>query len=271
MNKSIITVLLSILFFTSCDLKELEDERNFITISTSIDRLTRSSKTFFSEGDVISVYAYESSDISKISIENSMNVYNGTLWEATPIMEWKNSLKNYDFLGVYPSRVITNPTATDFTLGRDMVENDLLVATNRNVLFKNAENVELIFEHIMSKVTVNLSFSSSLEPVPTIEKVVLRAKSSAQINFFTKEVTANGNITEIEFEKSEENQYVCIAIPQTVASATQMILIYVEGDTTPYVFTTTSNIDLEARKERTFSLTVENGNPIKLKNNLPTL
>lgn len=266
-----ITALLSILFFTSCDLKELEDERNFITISTSIDRLTRSSKTFFSKGDVISVYAYESSDNNRVAIENSINVYNGAQWEATPAMEWKNSLKNYDFLAIYPTHAITNPTVTDFTLEKEVAKNDLLVATNKNVLFKNAENVELIFEHIMSKVTVNLSFSSSLEPVPTIEKVVLSAKNSAQINFFTKEVTAKGNSTEIELEKGEGNQYVCIAIPQTIPSATQMILIYIQGDTTPYVFTTTSNIDLEAGKERTFSLTVENDNPAKLKNNLPTL
>lgn len=250
-----IIVFAALTIFTSCNTsKEPDDTSNLINISTSINGLTRTSKTYFDAGDAISVYAYEAGIIKNLYITNSINIFDGESWSAKPPMIWEHYLKNYDFLAVYPTRNITDFSATDFTLEKEVAKNDLLVATNKNITSGNAGNVKLDFEHIMSKVTIKLTYKSNFVTEPIIEKVLMRTMNGAQINFLTKEVTAVGSITDIELKKLDNNQHVGIVAPQTIAIGTQLVMIYVKGDSNPYLFTTTSALDLEAKKQRTINL-----------------
>lgn len=267
MSKLTISFIIALLCLSSCNQAEsLENKSNVIHISTTINNLTRTSKTSFIAGDAISVYAYETGDIEKLVINNSINTYDGTAWNAVPEMKWGDQSIKYDFLGVYPTRNITDFTSTNFTLESEMIKNDLLVATNKNVSSAKAWDILLDFTHIMSKVTVNLSYKSDLETEPIVKRVLLKSMNNGQINFITKEVTANGTEAEIELEKVNNNQHVGITIPQTIATATKMIFIYVEGEEKPYVYTTATAIDLKTNKHTILNLILGEGNTIELKN-----
>lgn len=267
MNRLLILMLLTLAIFTSCNSdKDIDGSRSNIKISTSIHGVTRALKTSFEGGDAISVYAYAAGDINKLYIKNSINTYSDESWSGEPELKWVYDRENYDFLAVYPTRNITDFVDTDFTLQKEMVKNDLLVATNKNVSYSQVEDVRLDFEHIMSKVMIHLSYRDHFVKEPIIEKVLMRVKADARINFLTKEVIAKGEVVDVELERENNNQYVGIAAPQNIEEGSQLILIYIKGDEKPYLFTTTSEVSLEAKKQRTIHLLLGSDNIIVFKN-----
>lgn len=267
MSKTVFYLVVALLLITACKQDDrFESKSETIHISTSINGVTRTSKTEFTKGDAISVYAYETGEIEKLIINNSINTYDGAVWSAEPKMTWSDESRNYDFLAVYPSRRITDFTATSFALDKEVIKNDLLVATNKNVTSDKAPRILLNFSHVMSKVTINLDRNSSLATEPKIERVVLKSKSEGLINFVTKEITATGVAADIKLERVGDKHYIGITVPQTIEAKTQLILIYVEGGDKPYVYTTATAIELNTNKHTTLNLTLGADNVIELKN-----
>lgn len=260
MNKTITTILLLSLLTTACNhTQDLERDQtsDVIGIRASIQDLTRALATSFAPGDAISVYALKAGDRSKVLIDNSVNTYDGSSWHAAPEMRWSDRSVNYDFVAVHPSGSIADLEASAFTLGSDMGANDLLVATNLNLPLDRAEDVALDFEHVMSKVTVKLSYSAAFVVEPVVERVVVRARHSGTVNYMTKVVSASGPISDLSLGKVSKDEYWGIVAPEIIGASSELILIYVQGEVLPYIYRTASDVEFEAKKERTIGLTLE--------------
>lgn len=260
MKKITLTVLVAISLLTSCD----KDDGNippseFISISTSIGTLsqavqanTRATSTAFETRDEISVYAYESGDATKRVVDNSINTYDGSVWTAAPMMKWKDMTSAHDFVSTYPTRTIVDLTAEAIMLTEDIATNDVLVATAINRTASQGD-VPLIFDHIMGKVVVTLTFRNEFDGTPTVSGVNTLAKQNATVDFLTKTATANGDVSKVSFAETTANiAYETVIVPQAIRT----INIVVAGIATPYTYTHPSDITIENGKIQTISLIV---------------
>lgn len=259
MKKITLTALAAISLLSSCN-KEGENTppSEFISISTSIGTLTpmpakaetRATSTAFVSGDAISVYAYESGDVAKLVVDNSINTYDGTVWTAVPLMKWKDMSSAHDFVSTFPTRAITDFSAEAVTLTDNIVTNDVLVATTANRT-ASLGAVPLIFDHIMGKVVVSLTFRNEFDGTPTVTDINTSAKQGATVDFLTKTATATGTATDVIFTATTVNTvYEAVIVPQTI----NVINIVIAGST--YTYTHPSDITIENGKIQTISLIV---------------
>lgn len=263
MNKLTLITISMVAALWSCKADNgIDNSDNTISISTSINGLVRATEEQFQENDVIKVYAYKSGDLSAMRLNGIDNTYNGIRWSTSESMIWEDRSENYDFLGVFPNFVLSGEdfTAMSYSLREQMEDNDILVATNTGVngtgvAFDGAGFVALPFDHIMSKVTVRLIFKSDFVTIPTVERVVLKAKTSGTINFLTKAVSPTGDASDKLLSKVGDD-YQTITVAQSVDLGKRMLEIYLQGDNVPYVFTTSASTLLESGKHRVFNLTV---------------
>ncbi|WP_373835293.1 fimbrillin family protein, partial [Bacteroides heparinolyticus] len=95
---------------TGCNNDNEEAKAEYITVSTSIESLTRVSTTGntakFDEGDKISVYAWTGSanevNTAGLVVNNSVNTLAGSKWTSAPLMKWVDMTTPHFFLSVYP-------------------------------------------------------------------------------------------------------------------------------------------------------------------------
>lgn len=258
MKRITFATLAAILLFSACSQDDVSTPPSeFISISTSIGSLspraakaTRATSTAFGAGDQISVYAYESGDATKRVVDNSINTYDGSIWTAVPMMKWKNMTSAHDFVSTYPTRAITDLSAEVVTLTENIATNDVLVATATNRTASQGD-VPLMFDHIMGKVVVTLTFRNEFGDTPTVSDVNTLAKQNATVNFLTKTATANGEAAEVSFTTTTANTaYAAVIVPQAIRA----INIVIAGST--YTYTHSSDITIEKGKIQTISLIV---------------
>ena len=239
----------------------------YITVNTSIGSLTRTATAddgtqSFAKDDQISVYAWTGSadvvNADGMVVNNSVNTYDGTKWSASPQMLWKDMSSVHFFLGVSPSKEITDFTADAYTLDVTKQEqSDLLVAVNTgtdNAGFTATNTaVPLQFDHVMAKLIVNLSFRNQWATTPKVESVTTgNLKSKATVNYLTKSATVTAeDATNIELPVATANTtYQSIMVPQAGNDATIAIKIG-EKD-----YTYTGTVKLESGKYTTVNLIV---------------
>lgn len=206
----------------------------YITVSTSIGNMTRvatdaNGGQTFEEGDEISVYAW-TGDATTVPaatgrvVDNAINKLTKGAWISTPQMLWKNNRDKHYFIGVYPTKAISDLAAGEYVFDETkQVESDLLVAVNKDGLSYNVDEqqtVPLTFTHVMAKLVVNLTYKNQWGTEgPTVDKVVVGdAVKSATVNYLTKVVTpsavaedkANFDMPALTANK----QYASIIIPQ---------------------------------------------------------
>ena len=194
--KKIMTLVAVAILMAACnnETEVMDNTSKYITVDANVAGESRvASKDAFANGDAISVYAWTgSADALPGSYEvNSTNTYDGTNWTASPQMLWKDGTTKHYFLSIYPDRDITN---TDYTLGEE-----LLIATNFGTdnagVTPISTPVSLAFDHVLSKLRVNLNFRNQWDETPTVEKVEATAKKTATVTFLTKTVTAKADET----------------------------------------------------------------------------
>lgn len=218
----------------------------YITVSTSIGNMTRvatdaNGGQTFEEGDEISVYAW-TGDATTVPaatgrvVDNAINKLTKGAWISTPQMLWKNNRDKHYFIGVYPTKAISDLTAGEYAFDETkQVESDLLVAVNKDGLSYNVDEqqtVPLTFTHVMAKLVVNLTYKNQWGTEgPTVDKVVVGdAVKSATVNYLTKVVTpsavaedkANFDMPALTANK----QYASIIIPQ---DGVQKITVVIGG------------------------------------------
>lgn len=231
-----------------------------IEIVTKVGTLTRATDEAFETGDRISIYAYETGKPAEMVVSGVANTLqpDGT-WTPATSMKWKDDATAHDFIGVYPE----NSTIVDFsnapiTLGDNMAANDLLIATATGR--KAADGaVPLTFDHVMSRVTVNLTFNENMGTAPTVDKVVLRCRLTGSVNYSDKTAEASGATANMTMTPVASGTFRAVTLPQTLAAQEPMIIITIAGR--DYSFAHTDALALEPGKNRNINLTVSGTAP----------
>ena len=243
----------------------------YITVSTSIGNMTRVATDekggqTFEEGDEISVYAW-TGDATTVPaatgrvVDNAINKLTKGSWISTPQMLWKNNRDKHYFIGVYPTKAISDLTAGEYAFDETkQVESDLLVAVNKDGLSYNVDEqqtVPLTFTHVMAKLVVNLTYKNQWGTEgPTVDKVVVGdAVKSATVNYLTKVVTpsavaedkANFDMPALTANK----QYASIIIPQ---DGVQKITVVIGGKN--FIYDNGTPFKFESGKITTINLEV---------------
>lgn len=272
MNKKIYFAAMAtmVMCLGSCD---KSDEGNgsvpeYISVSTQITDMSRvttgeNGAQSFQDGDKISVYAWTGDKNTapapeKRVVNNSINTLSGSAWSATPQMLWQDTQTEHYFIGIYPSETaaIDDLSNGEYTLDVSNQEaSDLLVAVNTQGIKSSGNPVPLIFNHIMAKLVVNLSFRNQWGgQAPTVQKVtVSNASTQAAVNYLTQTATASTTAKgDVSLPENEQNHaYASIFIPQ---QGVNKITITIDG--TAYTYTHQADIALEKGKYTTVNLIV---------------
>lgn len=246
------SAITSLSFFLACssDNTEVLTPSKFITVDAGVGSLTRATSTEFEKGDKISLYAWTGDNASvsaDLIVNNSINTYDGSIWNANPIMLWKDAESVHYFIGVYPTKTIT-----DFTADICETTSDVLVATSLGNGRKAIDGiVPLTFDHVMAKLRVNLTYRSQWNGIPTVSSLVTPANPGAIINYLTKAVVPNGDVTDVTFTATTANlAYECVVAPQTINT------INIEIEDKVYTYNNTTGIILEPGKVQVVNLIV---------------
>ena len=274
MNKKFyyFTLAVALLSLNSCN-NENEgkdtpsDSSKYISVSTQIADMTRvatnsNGEQEFENNDQISVYAWTGDKNtapakSERVVDNSINTLNGNSWVATPQMLWETPTDKHYFIGIWPSSAtaIDDLTNGDYTFDvTNQSESDLLVAVNTNGLSSKDNPVPLVFDHVMAKLKVNLTYRNQWGGTPTIDEVTVdNVATKATVNYLTKVVTASDNNREkIKLPVVNENtSYTSIVIPQTGITT-----IDIKIGQSYFTYQHTNDIKLESGKYTTINLIV---------------
>ena len=261
------SIAAGILSLTGCSSNDEPtiSESEYITIDSTIGQMSRvttsdNGSQTFSKDDKISVYAWTGDNAepiaSELVINNRINTFDGAVWTANPMMKWKDTTSKHFFLGVFPTRNISNFTVDSYTLDpENQLTSDLLVALNTSGLTASKTPVQLDFNHVMAKLVVNLSFNSQWGETPTITSVTAKAKKTATINYLTNDstaVTATGTTADITLPSIKANTtYSSIMVPE---SNLRTIEIVINGNT--YTYTNNDEISLISGKYTTIELMI---------------
>ncbi len=248
-----------------------EDEKpaepsKYITVATEIGTrvsTNESGEESFTEGDVISIYAWTDTPSAAASadgrvVNNSLNTLKGGVWNAEPQMLWKNPVDPHYFIGIYPATTdaVTDLRAGDYSIDvNDQTKSDLLVATRMDGVRSTENPVALEFEHVMSKLIVNLSYRDQWHGTPNVETVTIQTvATTARVNYFTRDVTPGVRTADVGMplpEVRENEQYESIIIPQ---EGCRVIIVRIDGKDYKYIHP--SGIKLEGGKYTTVNLLV---------------
>lgn len=274
MMKSMLSVAAALLVLAACtnDHEPGYAPAKEIRVDASIGQMTRvttdGDESVFETGDRISVYAWlgAADDAQQLVVDNSVNTLgdDGT-WTASPQMLWANSSSAHYFLGIYPVQEVSDLKAMNYVLTpEDQEASDLLYAMNAGTENKGITPtntpVALTFNHLMSKLIVNLNFRSQWAETPVVESVTAVAKTEASVNFLSGEVTAQGDNKAIDIPAlaTPAANYACsfagIMLPQQ--SGFYEIQIKVKDIDQPYIYDTGAPIRMETGKYTTVNLTL---------------
>ena len=253
-----IPIVLALAALVACDrLSTLSGERP-IAVQASIGAMTKvtttGNKAVFDTGDAISIFAWTgSADAVPATwvvdgVKNTLGA-DGTWTPASPML-WRDMVSTHFFLGVFPSRTVTDFKADPYTLVPDnYAASDLLIATNLTGLKASDKPVELSFDHALARLDVNLSFRNQWETTPTVTAVAATAKKTATVDYLSKTLTATGTAAEVALKAASNVAWSGLQVPQ---EGLRTITVKIDGK--DYVYTHTADIPLAGGKYTTVNL-----------------
>lgn len=261
MKNKILTVAALAMVFASCQKNEDTEKvvSQYISVDAGMGSLARATSEAFEDGDQISIYAWAGADLetavaAPLIVSNSINTLSGTKWNAAPQMLWKDMTTPHYFVSTYPTQVVADFKAYEFTLTGVELHDDLLFATNMlEHKGADADNVKLVFSHSQSNIIVNLSLRDQFGGTPTVTSVTVFAKDIASIDFLTQTTTVASSAVSSELaiaEITENTQYKSVVVPQTI----NKITITIDGKN--YIYNNQEGIALVQGKTQTISLNV---------------
>ena len=264
-----IVLAAALIIMAGCSKMTGPEEAREIRVEAGIGHLTRVSYgtdgigTSFTSGDQIAVYAWTGSATAvpaKRVVDGVLNTLgdSGQWTPATPML-WAHGGVQHYFLGIYPApESVSNFTAAEYNLNpAAYTASDLMVATNLGGVTASQGAVGLVFDHLMSKLVVNLKFRNEFGGTPAVTSVTALAKNSATVNFLDKTVQAKGDQS-------------AVAIPSAASAPTGYALsfsglqvpqagvrkVIVTIGTKNYVFASDEDIPLTGGKYTTLGLVV---------------
>ncbi len=244
----------------ACNRESSLQESKTITIQASIGAVSKVTTTGntakFDEGDKITLYAWTGDKTAvpaKRVVDGTGNTLYNAVWLPEKAMLWADMVTPHYFLGIYPTRTVTDFKTDAFTIKPDDYQaSDLLVATNTQGLKATDAAVDMVFDHVAAKLFVNLTFRNQWDTDPTVSSVTVTAKKSGTVDYLAKTITATANeaAAPIELNKDKNEAWSGLQVPQNIRSIT----ITIDGKN--YVFTHTDDIPLEGGKFTTVNLIV---------------
>ena len=229
-----------------------QEAAKYITINAGLSSLTRATATAFERDDQVSIYAWTGSNSAvqtPLVVDNTVNTYDSSGWIPSQQMLWKDEVTPHYFIGVYPPKAINDFTSTHY-----ITVPDVLVATVLGEGRKATDAggvVPMVFDHIMARLDVNLTFRSEFGGTPSIQYITTCAQPEAMVNYLTKTATVSGEVAEMDLMPTAVNTaYSQIFAPQTVNTINIMI------GNTQYVYNNPAGIALVAGKIQTVNLIV---------------
>lgn len=228
-----------------------------ITVTAAIGPQTKVATTGnqsdFESGDQIAVYAWTNSKTTipaSPMVNGVVNTFDGDKWTPAAPMRWADEASIHYFLGLWPVQTVTVFKAHPYTLDpADQAASDLLVATNLEGLLSSESSVELVFDHMMAKLKVNLAFKNQWETAPTVASVTATAKKTATVDLLAKAVTATGDAVKVGLAKTDNASWAGLQVPQE-----GMKTVTVTIDSQAFVYTHGESIPLASGKVTTLNL-----------------
>lgn len=224
----------------------------YINIEANMQPLSRIIENSFDMGDEVSVYGW-TGDMNVVPadlvVNNSINTKGADAWSATPMMLWADMATDHYFLGVHPTKAITNFTA-------DLYDQaiDVLVAVNqegRKAEGSNGGIVPLIFDHVMGRLDVNLTFRNEFEGNAMVGAITANAMPGATVNYLAKDAQAAGTPTDIALATLTANKLYSLVLG---IQKIHKIDITVNGKV--YTYNNTEGVDLVKGKVQKVNLIV---------------
>ncbi len=215
----------------------------------------------FEEGDKISVYAWTGDasevDATALIVNNTVNTLQSSKWLAEPMMKWTDMITPHFFLSVHPTRAISDFTADEVVVDpANQTGSDLLVAVNtggegNGGLIASNNPVSLQFDHVMSRLDVELTYRNEFEEIPTVTSVSTEAIKGGTIDYLSGITTATGSADLFDLPLTTANtHYSSVVIPQNVQKITIVI------DSKNYIYEHPESIALSKGKVQTVKLIV---------------
>ena len=135
------------------------------------------------------------------------------------------------------------------------LESDLLVAVNTGKskagLQATDNPVSLHFDHMMSKLVLELTYRNEFSGTPTVGSTSIEAKNEGTIDYLKGMITPNGTVAPFHLQTVKANEvYASVIIPQAV----QKFTITINGKN--YVYTHPTQLMLVKGKKQRVKLIV---------------
>ena len=158
------------------------------------------------------------------------------------------------FLSLYPARNVADFKADPVTVDpAKQMESDLLVAVNTGqgkAGLKATDNpVQLRFDHMMSKLVLELTYRNEFDGTPAVASVSTEAKNEGTIDYLKGVITLGGTAETFGLQAQKANEvYASVIMPQEV----QKFTIAIDGKN--YVYTHPAPLALVKGKKQTVKL-----------------
>ncbi len=230
----------------------------------------------FEAGDNLSLFSW-TGDKTVIPAANLVvNNVKNTLgedgkWAPAVQMKWADMITDHYFMAVSPAREVKSFTADEYILdpsAAKFLQSDLLVAVNDAGLKANDNPVQLVFDHMMAKLNVNIAFRnqwtegnppSAPNTEAKVAAVHATAKDHAAIDYIHKSITANGNNAQVAMNKVENASWTTLMIPQAGFRTISITLAGNDewlGGNGVFVYEAPEDIRLESGKITTVNLII---------------
>ena len=162
---------------------------------------TRLTGNNWDEGDAIGIYAYLSSDTDKSGVfdgnENIKHVTSDGNGNFSSVSEsiYYPAEGSLDFIAYYPyqKEIVDNEYIIDLSNQQDPGMIDLLYSENAVEVGRDYESVELNFNHMLSKLTINVSLGDNINSLSDMEVRANGMIAKGAFNLISKEFDLGEN------------------------------------------------------------------------------
>lgn len=241
---------------------------------------TKATETAFEAGDKIGVYITGYQDGKPLALQlggnyknNNPVTYDGTSWTADPVIYWGEG--KYDVFAYYPFMIPESVDELPFSVALDQrvmetadalsayEASDFLYAVKKGVTSADGE-VELMFKHKMSKLTVNLIKGADYEgDLPATATLLVHSTvTDCLIDLATGDVIKNpySPARTITAKQIDAGTHTAIIVPQMLTNKKPLIEIVFKDVS----YMVESKFQFKSGTHHVLNITINN-NPDKVK------
>lgn len=241
---------------------------------------TKATETAFEAGDKIGVYITGYQDGKPLALQlggnyknNNPVTYDGTSWTADPVIYWGEG--KYDVFAYYPFMIPESVDELKFSVALDQrvaetadalsayEASDFLYAVKKGVTSADGE-VELMFKHKMSKLTVNLIKGADYEgDLPATATLLVHSTvTDCLIDLATGDVIKNpySPARTITAKQIDAGTHTAIIVPQMLTNKKPLIEIVFKDVS----YMVESKFQFKSGTHHVLNITINN-NPDKVK------